>query len=268
MEPSGVFWAIHAVLGLNGLVLIAWRRRGPGADTGAAGGWRWLLFLLVCYLVVLVQMVFTRAAYGAHNAMLAWPLPHLAVVLSTALVLRLPLPRGGRRLLVAANALALGWVLVAQGVTSLRYLRFYDGRTEMNPVFSTRIYDLAAFVNGRLDRVQAVVCLDPALAQPLQALAPAPGRERIRSLWHVFQTAPAIASERDLRQFLRRHQLERGPVLAVAFRAGQETYRDPPRHWRAFVAQHLAPRVHEHGERLDHYELWCIGGKGGCGLPD
>jgi 4-amino-4-deoxy-L-arabinose transferase-like glycosyltransferase len=185
LDDGAWFWiAISGALVALAAALLHWRH-------APAGSIRRLLGLAVVGAGVLAAMAATPQAGGQHHYLMLHPLPQLAAVAAFAAA-----PGLVRR----AWPLVLGAALVCGGPRSWAVtvgLRDWEAATdapEFRPRFSPAIYELSRRVN-ELD-VDAVVCADWGLHNPLSALAPADRRGRFVEIWAQLELAETDAARR------------------------------------------------------------------------
>ena len=213
---------------------------------------------LVAEGAVLAQLVATRAVWGAHHVLVLWPFPQAAAALAAALAWGRLAGGAAPRLrpaLVTGLLLGAAATLAGQAAAGLRYeRRIYGSAPTPNPLFTTDVYALSAWVNARLPRVASVITADWGMRYPLRTLAPAAEREKVRDLWLVFREFGKGDGRAVYKEWF-----EGRPVIVLSYHPERPVFPAADTNWRAFAAKHLEPRGPLFRTALGTYEMTCLG---------
>lgn len=151
-----------------------------------------LVFFVILFVLILLQLAITREATGSHHVMALWPFHHLILllvgaVLADCLAPRIAWLRGinvPRAILTAPGAL----IVLAFTVSQFKVTKAYDSAfvaAESSPAIWTKaIYPLAEHISRTTD-TGAVICVDWGICNQVFALSPNV-RAKTKDIWPVF----------------------------------------------------------------------------------
>lgn len=179
---------------------------------------RGVLWVSISIVLLLLALVATPQAGGAHHAIVLWPLPWLNAVLMIDLLTRL-LVRDRYVRVATPVALAI-LVAAAAPVYAARHLELralWRGEHGFVERFDPASRALAAVLATRDARW--VIVTDWGLHQPLMMLSPAADRGRLLDWWPVFNDVFETNVERNTK--LSKQYLGDSPLLLVSFASGR-----------------------------------------------
>lgn len=206
------------VLASEALVLLLIIALRPWKDPALRDRMHGVLWVSLSIVVLLLALVATPQAGGAHHAIVLWPLPWLNAVLMADVLARL-LVRG-RHLRVALPVALATLVAAAAPVYAARHLELralWRGEHGFVERFDPASRALAAALATRDARW--VIVADWGLHQPLVLLSPAADRGRLLDWWPVFNDPFDSHLERNTK--LSRQYLGDSPLLLVSFASGR-----------------------------------------------
>ena len=151
------------------------RRVAPAAQGGCLSGDRVLLFHLAIFVLIAVQLLITKKAWGPHHIMMLYPF-QLFVTFGAAVSLA-----------GTWGAVSVATVLVASGLhVGAAYQRGFRPTAEFEPQWSPVVYELVDYLNRH--PAERIVSVDWGTHNQIWALGNPRTRSRARDRWPDFRT--------------------------------------------------------------------------------
>jgi 4-amino-4-deoxy-L-arabinose transferase-like glycosyltransferase len=153
---------------------------------------------LLIFLLIVVQLLITRKAWGPHHIMMLYPF-QLFIVFGAAVSLA-----------GTVGATAAAAVLVVSGLSvGTAYERGFRPTAEFEPQWSPVVYDLVDYVNDR--SADGIVSVDWGIHNQVWALGTPRARATSRDRWPQFRTL----GDRRAQELMFRRDFENRRVLAI-----------------------------------------------------
>ena len=184
--PSWTGWGVLTMTALFLLLaLVAYRRSASASNKVDTSTLRFCLWCLLMFGIILLEIVLTPQAGGAHHTIMLFPFDLLACF-SAAFLFANATSGKKRELIILLEGCALV-LLVASNLRSLEihFSKFAD-MSSFRGRFSPRIELLADYLNAKGKEVQAIYCVDWGLETQLAAICRPDISRKIRDMWPTF----------------------------------------------------------------------------------
>jgi hypothetical protein len=127
------------------------------------------LFFLTIFVLVFMQIIFTKQAGGPHHIMMLWPLPSLLIFLMLyRVVLAIQCPGWFRNLLFVSPLCVL---FFSQVLAVVDYEKAFNANSSVAYQWSPKIYQLANYINAHNAEVDYVISVNWGTGTQLFAFA-------------------------------------------------------------------------------------------------